>query len=213
MSRISERQLEDWIVEHPDELQRGIKIVGRQISLPHGRLDLLGWNNAPRVIELKIHPTQAEDIAQVLRYVYDVRIVLETAIANLKELTDLSLKQKAWVTAMQDLASKTHGILVVTEVSFDLIAAADAAGIMVKEWNIEADGTIHIASDALSFLGRIAPQIQSLKFAENYRQYNWVSLMLSQMQYWSDLYIYGLERPWIGKDLKGLEDGEVPVGM
>lgn len=211
MARVSEKQLEDWIVEHPDKLQEGIEIVGRQICLPHGRLDLLGWNNAVQVIELKVYPLKARDIAQVLRYIYDVKATIRQATENLEHLDELSPKQQAWAMAIKNLRNKTHGMIVVTDASHDLVAAADAADIMVKQWWIGEDDRIHISSDGLSFLQRLTPAIQSLVFAEEYRQYSWVNLILSRMCRWSDLFTYSLERPWISGEPKGSANGFIPT--
>ena len=65
-----EQNLEDWIEREPGLLQTGLTIVGRQVGLEGGRLDLLardtqaGWV----VIEIKSGDLRRETIAQALDY-------------------------------------------------------------------------------------------------------------------------------------------------
>ena len=65
-----EQQLEDWIEADPSLLQAGLTIIGRQISVIGGRLDLLALDTQGRlvVIELKPGNLERETIAQVLDY-------------------------------------------------------------------------------------------------------------------------------------------------
>ena len=65
-----ERHLEDWIAADPALLQSGLVIVGRQISLEGGRLDLLGLDPQGRwaVIEVKKGALRREAIAQAIDY-------------------------------------------------------------------------------------------------------------------------------------------------
>jgi len=77
MTEISEQELEDFICEHPEELWRELEIIGRQVKLEHGILDVLAWNyGRTYVIELKARPLKEKDIGQVLRYAYDVNSTL-----------------------------------------------------------------------------------------------------------------------------------------
>ena len=65
-----EKQLEDWIEKDPSLLQHGLKIVGRQISVEGGRLDLLAIDPMRRwvVIEIKAGPIYSDVIGQVMYY-------------------------------------------------------------------------------------------------------------------------------------------------
>jgi hypothetical protein len=65
-----EKSLEDWIAEDPSLLQAGLVIVGRQIDLEGGRLDLLAIDPQGRwtIIEIQRGALRRETIAQVLDY-------------------------------------------------------------------------------------------------------------------------------------------------
>lgn len=66
-----ERHLEDWIKSDPNLLQPGLQIVGCQLQVIGGRLDLLGLDPNGRfvVIEIKQGSLYRETIAQGLDYV------------------------------------------------------------------------------------------------------------------------------------------------
>jgi hypothetical protein len=70
-----ERSLEDWIEADPDLVLDGLLIVGRQVTVAGGRLDLLGIDPAGRwvVVELKPGPLYREAITQALDYVASIR--------------------------------------------------------------------------------------------------------------------------------------------
>ncbi|MBN1954815.1 MAG: DUF91 domain-containing protein [Anaerolineae bacterium] len=65
-----EAYLEDWIERDPSLLQQGLVIVGRQVAVEGGRLDLLGLDPQGRwaVIEIKSGQIRRETIAQALDY-------------------------------------------------------------------------------------------------------------------------------------------------
>ena len=73
----SERELEDWIVDHDGDPICD-KIIGRQLSMVHGRMDLLGYTPIEGepgqvfVIELKMGNVSERNIAQVIRYQFDI---------------------------------------------------------------------------------------------------------------------------------------------
>jgi Holliday junction resolvase-like predicted endonuclease len=81
-----ESSLEDWIEADPDLVLNGLAIVGRQVGLAGGRLDLLGIDPTGRwvVIELKPGPLYQDVITQALGYV-----------ASLRKLSPESLRSKA----------------------------------------------------------------------------------------------------------------------
>ena len=78
-----EKDLEDFICRYPEVLARNrgvedIKIIGRQLSVPNGRLDILCTRNDCQilVIELKIGNLDETNLGQVLRYTTDIRRAL-----------------------------------------------------------------------------------------------------------------------------------------
>lgn len=66
-----EKNFEDWIVSDPALLAEGLRVVGRQVWLEGGPLDLLGIDAQGRwvVIELKRERLYRETVAQALDYV------------------------------------------------------------------------------------------------------------------------------------------------
>lgn len=70
-----ERRLEDWIEADPGLVLEGLVIVGRQVGLAGGRLDLLGIDLAGRwvVVELKPGRLYRDVITQALDYVASLR--------------------------------------------------------------------------------------------------------------------------------------------
>ncbi|MEB3207563.1 MAG: endonuclease NucS domain-containing protein [Synechococcus sp.] len=66
----SERSLEDWIEHDPALLERGLVIVGRQVRLDSGRLDLLALDPQGRwvLIEIKRDRLRRKVIAQAIDY-------------------------------------------------------------------------------------------------------------------------------------------------
>lgn len=65
-----ERHLEDWIERDPGLLQTGLTILGRQVSVEAGALDLLALDPQGRwvVIEIKRGAVRRETVAQALDY-------------------------------------------------------------------------------------------------------------------------------------------------
>ena len=70
-----ERKLEDWIEADPGLVLEGLVIVGRQVGLAGGRLDLLGIDLVGRwvVVELKPGRLYRDVITQALDYVASLR--------------------------------------------------------------------------------------------------------------------------------------------
>lgn len=77
-----EQYLEDWIERDPSLLQQGLTIVGRQIGLEGGRLDLLGIDPQGRwiVIEIKSGKVRRETIAQAFDYASCIAIMPQTEL-------------------------------------------------------------------------------------------------------------------------------------
>ena len=65
-----EQYLEEWIETDPELLQVGLTIVGKQISVEGGRLDLLAIDPQGRwvIIEIKRGQLRREVIAQIIDY-------------------------------------------------------------------------------------------------------------------------------------------------
>jgi Holliday junction resolvase-like predicted endonuclease len=79
-----ERYLEDWIEQDPSLLQRGLKIIGRQIELEGGRLDLLALDPEGHwvVIEIKRGAVHRETIAQALDYAASIARIPQDDLAR-----------------------------------------------------------------------------------------------------------------------------------
>ena len=93
-----EKKLEDWIENDPSLLQSGLTIIGRQVHVEGGPLDLLALDPQGQwiVIELKAGTLRRETVSQVLDYAsciatmpYDeIESKVDTYLAN----KDLNLK-------------------------------------------------------------------------------------------------------------------------
>jgi hypothetical protein len=83
----AERLLEDLIVRQPALLGRGMSLIGRQLPTAGGPLDLLGLDQAGRVVvfELKRGLLTREAVAQVLDYASDLLENGEEHFARLVE--------------------------------------------------------------------------------------------------------------------------------
>ena len=81
---ISEGKIEDSVCNYPNVwLGDYVEIIGRQIQLPHGVLDVLAYGDLQAyVIELKARKIRGADISQVLKYCYDVSEYLQTHYVN-----------------------------------------------------------------------------------------------------------------------------------
>ena len=79
-----EQYLEDWIEQDPSLLQRGLKIIGRQIELEGGRLDLLALDPEGHwvVIEIKRGAVHRETIAQALDYAASIARIPQDDLAR-----------------------------------------------------------------------------------------------------------------------------------
>jgi len=81
-----ENELEDFLAVHPGSFLEddSAVVIGRQVALPHGRLDLLIFVDTLYIIELKARPLIPKDVAQVLRYQLDIRDLLWNASHQLE---------------------------------------------------------------------------------------------------------------------------------
>jgi hypothetical protein len=87
-----EKDLESWIEREPELLEQGLKIVGRQIYVEGGYLDLLGINPQGQwvVIELKSQGIDRHTLAQALDY---AACIATLPWETLKEKTETYLQE------------------------------------------------------------------------------------------------------------------------
>ncbi len=105
-----ENDIENWIFEDPSLVQPGLEIVGRQISLEGGRLDLLAIDTQGRwvVIEIKKGTLYRETIAQVLDYASCIATISEEELRSKLDIylghrdtsLDVVLDQRDALTAL-----------------------------------------------------------------------------------------------------------------
>ncbi|MCK9597667.1 MAG: hypothetical protein M0R06_01425 [Sphaerochaeta sp.] len=162
MVQIPERRFEDYVVEHIEEAVGfgGVEVIGRQITLPNGILDVLAFDNEcgrPLVIELKVEPLKEQDIGQVLRYTSDVADILRYRVCAKWDIpTDTRL-----AGFCEEVSTFTHGfgngdlfkqyaleanespivpILIGTYANSKIIAAAQFPLVLLRIWHIDAHG-------------------------------------------------------------------------
>lgn len=116
MASWSERELEDWLWEHPEELYpfSGFHWIGRQVTLAEGRLDLLGMmeteaGRAFYVVELKAGRADGRALTQLQNYMSALSMQL------------VSLPERA-KCALAD--SPVYGMLVAPEFTRRIVVAA-----------------------------------------------------------------------------------------
>ena len=65
-----ERDLEDHLVQHLDAIESGLTLIGRQVSIDVGRIDILAEDSkgARVVIEVKVGEAKDAAIGQIARY-------------------------------------------------------------------------------------------------------------------------------------------------
>lgn len=116
MASFSERELEDWLCEHPeflDEFDLDYEHVGRQVRLPDGTImDMLGWDRfykCPVVVELKAVEADGNALTQLLSYM--------SAVDNSRPLSERVEE------------TECRGILIAPSFSERVIMAAHWAGL------------------------------------------------------------------------------------
>lgn len=70
MSELSEKQFEDILCVHPELIEEGLTLKGRQVTLYGRRMDLLFEDRFKRklIVELKIGPIKDQHIGQIMAY-------------------------------------------------------------------------------------------------------------------------------------------------
>lgn len=148
---MNEKELEDYLENHLEAiLPAGAVLIGRQIPLPHGRLDLLAWDyGRTYVIELKARRLEENDVGQILRYVHDVHWFLLVAFKNALRDDDLWMAPSWRGELYSDRLAMYAGfetdiphivpLLIGQSVPNKVAAAAAGARIETMAWT-EADG-------------------------------------------------------------------------
>lgn len=151
---ITEKQLEDFVCKHPEYmLWNEVEIIGRQIRLPHGILDVLACDGRALVVELKVCTIKEKDVGQVLRYAYDVGAEIRRLGATEDPMDYFTLKVSR-AARFRDLWIEYHGmsitdynavipVLIGPDITLNAKVAAAGAGIEVFLWKYnEENNTI-----------------------------------------------------------------------
>jgi len=156
---IKEKELEDLICANPHcILSDDAVILGRQIPLTHGRLDILAWDYGQTfIVELKAKPLQEKDVAQVLRYSNDVRWFLQIAFQNAVR-QDQRWDLKTWrggayadrlmsfADGRPDILRAIQPVLIGSSADSSVLAAANGAGVEVQIWSINDENQVAFKS-------------------------------------------------------------------
>jgi hypothetical protein len=145
--KISEKMLEDWICENPQyAIGAYTEIIGRQISLPHDRLDILAWEiDRINVIELKARPLKEKDIGQVGRYACDVSHIIARIGTQERPKPENNVRSLQH-TIYEDKWHEYHGnwehepvhpILIGSQIDEQTLAAAAGIGIDIRLWHYD----------------------------------------------------------------------------
>lgn len=165
-----EKDLEDWIAKDPGLLQEGLTIVGRQITVDGGRLDLLAVDTQGRwvVIEIKAGQLRRATVAQAIDYASCVSalpwsVLSARADAYLKEcgagiakslkelgVTEDEPPRSVWMTVVgtgrepgiDRMVSHLSGMyrVPITVVSYEVFGLPSGEHMMVRELT-EGEGT------------------------------------------------------------------------
>ena len=144
--KISERMLEDWICENPrGTIDANAVIIGRQIPLSHGRLDILAWDGRVNVIELKAESIKERDIAQVGRYAYDISSIMNHVGIHYKPKPKDGIRTLTY-EFFEEEWRKLHGndssysvwpMLIGTSIDENTLAAAYGVGVEIRTWHYD----------------------------------------------------------------------------
>ena len=143
-----ERQLEDFICANPNALTCGmthLTLLGRQVRVQHGVIDLLALAHSVQVIELKAAPLKEKDVGQLLRYIADVDAIMVAMATHFSAERILGIRAAGEDEEFSYRMVRSHragGILVGTSVSPNVLAACEGANITVVLWKWER-GTFH----------------------------------------------------------------------
>jgi len=107
MKQYRECDLEDWLYHNPAALGDCVEMIGRQVRTPHGLIDLLAWAEYPglpeyQVIELKARVVRERDVAQCLRYCFDLREACEWHLMGLPANLEMDLASEAALNLLRN---------------------------------------------------------------------------------------------------------------
>jgi len=152
---MKERELEDRLVANPDIIDpwntgNPVTLLGRQLCLTHGILDLLAYQDAHispdptyapvhavYLVELKAGALSEAHVGQVLRYASDLREVLVQAVGRSVEHPPVGTRGYAlWTWACSEIigadgSDNVYPVLIGRSVNDKVLAACDGAGIAV----------------------------------------------------------------------------------
>jgi hypothetical protein len=88
-----EQNLEDWIAHDPTLAVEGLRVVGRQVGLESGRLDLLGIDPQGRwvVVEVKRGRLYRDTVAQALDYAAAISVMPTARLRQIVERDGVGL--------------------------------------------------------------------------------------------------------------------------
>jgi len=153
---VREEVVESFICRHPNSLRdgrwiRNAEIIDRQVTLPHGRLDILAilevlhhtqWLG---VIEVKARRLRERDIGQVLRYKFDVWNAMCSAFDQLYPLNfdweNNSRELRLWenMTSLVEDSGGIIPILIGSDISWQALAACSGARVDIYLWHHNAE--------------------------------------------------------------------------
>ena len=124
-----EKDLEDWIANDVTLISEGLTLVGRQVSIDDGRLDLLAIDSQDRwvVIEIKPGMLDSDALAQALYYAASIARVSGDELHDKLEprLSELGDAQNLSAMIQQQLAGEGGG----REIAVMLVGAGIHAGL------------------------------------------------------------------------------------
>lgn len=142
MASWSERELEDWLCEHPEFFGSTYEHIARQVVLPGGKkVDMLGWDQVfkcPIVVELKSIEADGTALSQVLSYMRIIdlsrRALTDEFFQNLQPSVTENKRLVDLLQMMEGLA-RARGVIVAPAFSHRLIIASDWFGDhMTLQW-------------------------------------------------------------------------------
>lgn len=160
----SEKHLEQWIVDHPELFRDEVlyesfncpfvdDFVARQLRLPSGVADLVGidgYGEQLLAIELKVDVLDARAMAQVMRYVNDLRNIW--SIVELEVLGLLNYDQYHYHKRHDDPAEIGGCLVCYKADDVNLIRACTACSINVIEYDYTGDEyTFQVVTDDSSW--------------------------------------------------------------
>jgi len=159
---MNERGFEDWLVANPEQVfGKGVEILGRQVALPNGILDVLAWDEGSiLVIELKASRLKPQDVAQVLRYAGDIGNILrhEGASCPFEYGTPQFDRWIAYycIEQQDNLGGcAIEPVLIGRHADEKVMAAASGAACSLYTWGITAQGHLYVDHQMLKGEHRI----------------------------------------------------------